>query len=139
MATATRPAGFVEGADYPSPVTHVVGLGFYDGVTNGVLRTADGAVYVFDVADDADPAAAGPRAFALSPLPAGTFEEVVRAIEPHIAPRWPCWVPVWKFPSEEVRAATDARLDCLLSTAGTPAWRVESADLLETVSATRTS
>jgi hypothetical protein len=136
MATATRPANFVEGTDYLSPVTHVIGLGYYDGVTNGVLKTADGSAYAFDMTDERyNPDGLDSRTFELAPLPAPVFDEVVRAIEPHITPRWPCWVPLWKFPSEETRAAVEEQLDQLLARAEKPVWRVESRSLIETVSA----
>jgi hypothetical protein len=136
MPTATPPANFVEGADYPSPVTHVIGLGFYDGVTNGVLKTADGSVYTFDLTDEQyNPDGLDRRTFELAPLPATALDAIVRALEPHLSPRWPCWVPLWKFPSEDARLDAEAAVDRILAGAGTPAWRVTSADLMATVSA----
>jgi hypothetical protein len=138
MATATRPLNFIEGNDYPSPVTHVIGLGYYDGVTNGALKTADGAVYAFDMAgEEYNANGLDCRTFELAPLPVPAFEEIVGAIEPHATPRWPCWVPLWKFPSEEARAAVETHIDRVLASAGAPTWRVKSRDLTESVSATR--
>lgn len=136
MPTATRPANFVEGTDYPSPVTHVIGLGFYDGVTNGVLKTADGSVYAFDLTDEQyNPDGLDHRTFELAPLPATAFDALVGVIEPHLSPRWPCWVPLWKFPSEETRLAVEAQVDRVLAEAAPVAWRVTSDDLTATVSA----
>lgn len=138
METITRPTNFVEGNEYPSPITHIIGLGYYDGVTSGVLKTVDGSVYNFDMTHE-QYNADGPdrRAFELTPLPARAFDVIVSAIEPHISPCWPCWVPVWKFPTDETRAAVEAQIDRVLATAGNPTWRVESRDLMETVSASR--
>jgi hypothetical protein len=136
MSTATRPANFVEGTDYPSPVTHVIGLGFYDGVTNGVLKTADGSVYAFDLIDEQYNAEGlDRRTFDLAPLPTTAFDALVGILEPHLSPRWPCWVPLWKFPSEEIRLAAEAQIDHVLAAVGAPAWRVTSDDLVSTVSA----
>jgi hypothetical protein len=138
VATATRPTSFVEGRDYPSPVVQIIGFGYYDGVTDGVLKTADGAVYVFDMAgEEYNPDGLDRRTFELAPLPASTFERLVPLLESHATPSWPCWLPVWTFPSEEARAAVESQIDRLLADAGKPTWRVESHDLLETVSATR--
>ena len=52
MDTTTRPANFVEGDGYPSPVTHVIGFDYYNGVRAGVLKTAGGSVYRFDLAGE---------------------------------------------------------------------------------------
>lgn len=136
MSTATRPANFVEGADYPSPVTHVIGLGFYDGVTNGVLKTADGSVYAFDLTDEqCNPDGLDRRTFDLVPLSASAFDALVGVLEPHLSPRWPCWVPLWKFPTEDIRLAVEAHIDRVLAEAASPTWRVTSDDLMGTVSA----
>lgn len=136
MSTTVRPANFVEGTDYPSPVTHVIGLGFYDGVTNGVLKTADGSVFAFDLIDEQyNPDGLDRRTFDLAPLPATAFDALVGVLEPHFSPRWPCWVPMWKFPSEESRLAVEVQIDHVLAAVGAPAWRVTSDDLVNTVSA----
>jgi hypothetical protein len=136
MATATRPANFIEGMGYPSPVTHVIGLGYYDGVTNGVLKTVDGSVYAFDMTDERyNPDGLDSRTYELASLPPAAFDAIVRLLEPHASPRWPSWVPLWQFPSEEIRAAVEAELDQLLAPADKPTWRVESRNLTETVSA----
>ena len=136
METTTRPTNFVDGDEYPSPVTHVIGFGYSDGVTSGVLKTADASVYSFDMTgDEYNADGLDLRTFELAPLAAGAFADIVSALERHFEPCWPCWVPVWTFPSEESRTATEARIDRVLMTAGKPVWRVESRDLTETVSA----
>ena len=133
----TRPANFVEGRDYPSPVTHVIGFGYYDGVTDGALKTADGSAYRFDmVGEVVNPNGLDRRTFTLAPLPPGAFDAILAVLEPHMAPRWPCWVPVWRFPGEDIQRKAEAEIDRHLATAGPPAWRVEATDLTEAVSAT---
>jgi hypothetical protein len=134
----TRPVNFVEGRDYPSPVTHVIGFGYYDGVTDGVLKTADGSVYRFDLVGEVfNPDGLDRRSFSLTPLPSGTFDAILSVLEPHMTPRWPCWIPIWRFPTEDARKAAEAEIDRLLATAGSPAWKVETTEPTETVSATR--
>src|SRR5580700_7627619 len=102
ITTAIPIQNFIEGNHYPSPVAQIIGLGYYDGVTNGILRTSDKSVYTFDMigesqgADDSDYC----RQFELKPLPADAFELMVSAIVPYHAPQWPCWIPIWKFPDE---------------------------------------
>jgi len=136
MATTTaRPDTFVPGRDYPSPVTHVVGFGYYDGATDGILKTADGSVFRFEMTeDDIDPAGPNRRTFDLSVLPAEVFERVVALLAPYQAPGWPVWVPHWSFPTDEVRARIDAQIDRWLATAGRPVWRVGTESLTGSVS-----
>jgi hypothetical protein len=137
METTTRPTTFVEGNEYPSPITHIIGFGYYDGVTSGVLKTADGSVYSFDMTDEEFNAEGlDRRTFELTPLSAQAFDEIVATLEPHIPPRWPCWVPVWKFPTEETRVAIEAQIDRVLTTAAKPVWRITTRNLTGTVSAT---
>ena len=137
MTPATRPANFVEGREYPSPVTHLIAFDYSNGVTEGALKTGDGSVYHFNfVGGEADLAKSGPRTFELTPLPASAFEAIVGALEPYAAPKWPCWIPLWTYPSDAVRATVEAAIDRALATAEQPTWRVESRDLVEAVSAT---
>jgi hypothetical protein len=138
MGTAiTRPVNFVEGRDYPSPVTHVIGFGYHDGVTDGVLKTADDSVYRFDlVGEQFNPVGLDRRTFSLAPLPPGAFDAILALLEPHMTPRWPCWVPIWRFPTEAVQRGVETEVGRLLAAVGSPAWRVEATDLTETVSAT---
>jgi hypothetical protein len=136
MEAATKPTDFVEGEEYPSPVTQIIGLDYYDGVTAGVLKTASGSVYRFDMVDEEfNPDGLDRRTFVLAALPTRAFDTILSAIAPHIAPQWPCWVPIWKFPTEETRLSIEELIDQVLATAGKPAWRVESLNLAETVTA----
>lgn len=135
VATA-RPTSFVEGKGYPSPATHVIGFGYYDGVTDGILKTAGGSVFRFETTGEShNPAGSDLRTFDLSPLPAGVFEQVVSLLSPYSSPSWPVWVPTWKFPTDEIRKQLDEQIDRWLASAGPPAWRVDCHDLTDVVTA----
>ena len=129
--TTTALNTFVEGSNYPSPVTHVIGLGYYDGVTSGVLRAADGTVYAFDMigevtnSDDAEDR----RRFELKPLPSDSFDNIISALAPYHKPAWPVWVPLWTFPNAESQAAVDEVIRAELRRAGPPAWAIEATDI----------
>ncbi|AWM41116.1 hypothetical protein GobsT_02760 [Gemmata obscuriglobus] len=140
METATRPKNFVEGENYPSPVTHVIGLDYCDGLVSGLLKTVDGSAYTFEmVEEERNPDGLDFRTYELTPLPADTFDQVTELLERHLGPRRPYWVPVWTFPSGDAQAATEAALDRALVANGKPSWRVAATDLTETVSAAHTS
>lgn len=132
IGTTSPIRNFSEGKHYPSPVTQIIGLGFYDGVTNGLLRTADESVYAFDMVGEilGSDEEADRRRFELKPLPSDAFELIVSAIAPYRTPEWPCWIPIWKFPDPESMAAVDSLIDKQLKRAGSPAWVVETSDLL---------
>jgi hypothetical protein len=132
ITTAIPTQNFIEGNHYPSPVAEIIGLGYYDGVTNGILRTSDKSVYAFDMigerqgADDAEDI----RRFELKPLPLNAFELIVSSIAPYISPQWPCWIPIWKFPDEGSMTAVNSLIDEQLKRVGAIAWVIETTDLL---------
>src|ERR1700722_16644413 len=136
MITTTAPIqNFTEGQHYPSPVAKIIGLGYYDGVTNGILRTGDGFVYTFEMIGEIQGSDDGEdiRQFELKPLPTDAFELIVSAIAPYHVPMWPSWTPIWKFPDEATMAAVDSLIDKQLKRAGQTAWVVESANLLSVI------
>ena len=138
-AATQKPTDFIEGKNYPSPVTHVVGLGYYDGVTDGILKTCDGSAYRFEMPDeDFQFGVPDARTFQLSPLPAGVFDDVVGLLTHYFTPRWPCWVPAWTFPSKDAERAVDEQLGQWLATARQPAWIVAASDLTAWVSVQKT-
>lgn len=125
--TTARPTGFVAGRDYPSPVVRVIALGFYDGPTEGVLQTADGAAYRFDlIGEEHNPDGLDDRTFALRPLSSGAFEEVAELVGGSAAavvvPRWPVAGP-------DRQADIDRRLDALLASARPSAWELRCREL----------
>jgi hypothetical protein len=128
---------FIAGERYPSPATHVIGLDYCDGVTAGVLKTAGGSVYRFEMTgEELNPIGSDSRTFELAPLATGSFDAIASFISPQITPHWPCWVPIWKFSTDEIRRSVELKIDQVLAEAGKIAWRVEAQDLLGTVSAT---
>jgi len=133
-STAHRPTGFVAARDYPSPVVRVIALGFYDGPTEGVLQTTDGAAYRFDlIAEEHNPDGLDDRTFALRPLPEGVFEEVAELVGASAAvvvvPRWPVAGP-------DRQAEIDRRLDALLASARPSVWEVRCRELMGTITVT---
>lgn len=138
MSTAAhRPADFVADRDYPSPVVRVIALGFYDGPTEGVLQTTDGAAYRFDlIAEEHNPDGLDDRTFALRPLPPGVFDEVAELVGGSagavVVPRWP-------VAGADRQAEIDRRLDALLASAGPSVWELRCRGLTGTVSSSPAS
>jgi hypothetical protein len=127
--TATTTPAFQEGLNDPSPIDRVIVFGWYDGPTNGVLQLGkDGPVYRFalldegQLQDDTDH-----RAYGLYALPGEVWSRLVTAIAPYIAPRWPVWVPMWRFPSDEIRQAVERETAQVLASAGPLSWVIVGA------------
>jgi hypothetical protein len=86
-----------------SPFSKIVGFGYDDGPTTGVVRCAGCSdAYRFDVlAIDVDgiydigswDQGEELRIYALSPLPDGAFDQIVALLSTAEPPRWPIWVP----------------------------------------------
>lgn len=120
---------FVPGLNDPSPVSRVIAFGYYDGATDGVLLLGDGIGYRFDLAGEThNPDRCDERRYTLRPLPAGSFEELAAVVGEHIEPRWPAWVPVWTFPSDEVRQDVERRVDAILEQADGLRWHITTSD-----------
>jgi len=132
-----------EGTNCPSPITRVIAFDYYDGPREGVLQLGEGGeVYRFSLFDVIRPAPAHPEEediwlFALSRLPPQTWDRLIDLLAPYLQPRWPVWVPLWRFPTEAVRKQIDAQIDALLGSAGPVAWRVTTTDLLGTLQEVR--
>ncbi|HEX4611618.1 MAG TPA: hypothetical protein VH092_25710 [Urbifossiella sp.] len=139
MTTAARrPVGFVAGQNYPSPVVRLIGFGYHDGVTDGILQTADDAVYRFDLTgEEHNPDGLDERTFALRPLPPGAFEAVATLLAPAERPAAVVWVPRWPVAPPDRQVEIDRQLDTLLNSALPPTWEVRSRDLTDTVSVSR--
>jgi hypothetical protein len=144
-APLTLPGGLREGTDVPSPFTHVLAFGYYDGPTEGVLRVGpSGEVYRFVMTDELPPQGADEtdlRTFTLSPLPPDTLDTLlgvlVRALAPTFEPGWALWVPVWRFDSPAIQQEVESRVDQLLAPAGPAAWEVTAENLLGTLRSVR--
>ncbi|MEO2088043.1 MAG: hypothetical protein ABGY75_00900, partial [Gemmataceae bacterium] len=69
-----------------------------------VLQLGDGGpVYRFDWSDSTNEQDME-RHFTLRLLPAGAFDQLVSIIAEHIEPKWPAWLPPWKFSSDQIKA-----------------------------------
>lgn len=121
-------ADFISGRNHPSPVERVIAFGYYDGATDGVMDLG-GTEYRFDLSDEThNPDGCDERRYDLRPLPPGSFQQVVAIVGEHLEPRWPAWVPIWKFPSAEVRAEVERQVEAVLGQAGEPRWRLTTSD-----------
>ncbi|HKI37454.1 MAG TPA: hypothetical protein VKA46_36705 [Gemmataceae bacterium] len=136
-APLTVNLGFREGSDYPSPVTRVLALGYYDGPTEGVLQVGpSGGVYRFAMTDEFPGEGTNDtdlRSFTLSPLPPGSLDALVdllaKALALSLLPDWSVWVPVWRFPSSAIQKEVEGQVDGLLQLTGPPVWQVTTDDL----------
>jgi hypothetical protein len=103
-----------------SPFRMIVLL-YYDLPLVAVLRceSCDAEYYVewidWDYGDPDDRAI-----YRVSPLPPGSFEELVEIYPKGNPPHWPVWMPRWEFPSAEAEAVTRKRADEVLGRAGPP-------------------
>lgn len=98
-------------------VSRLVALGYYDGPTEGVVELADGwGAYSFNmIAADTE---RDLRAIKLATLPPTKFDELVRLLEEELGPaRWPIWVPMWEFRSDERRRVAEERVNAIYATA----------------------
>lgn len=122
---------FVPGLNDPSPVSRLLLTGFYDGATDGVMQLGDGGpVYLFNLADtpvDQD----DERHYLLRTLPHDALDRLTAVIGEHIEPKWPTWVPIWAFPSDQVMADVDRRVGTILDQAGEPVWRITTSDTVQ--------
>ena len=113
------------GLNDPSPVTRVLILGYCDGATDGVMRLADGeSAYRFDMIRDG----IEEREFALRPLAPEAWDDLVAIIGEHIAPKWPNWVPLWKFPDFAIQKVVERKVDAILEGASVVEWEIATRD-----------
>ena len=94
----------------------VLVTGYYDGPTEGIIDLG-GNVGVFcfeEVAFDNDRQT---RVSKLSPVPVEQLESIIAALSSALgSPKWPFWMPLWRFEDENVRREIEAELDALCTT-----------------------
>jgi len=73
------------------------------------------------------------RIYSLAPLANDSWERLIMALSPFMAPIWPMWVPRWKFPSEADRIAVDRVVDDLFTQADHPEFVVVTPGLLDEI------
>jgi hypothetical protein len=69
--------------------------------------------------------------YLLSPLPDGSFAQLVELISPHCPLSEPYWVPSWWHLDPAAKAALDAAVDAVPAVAGPPTWAVAGHFLCE--------
>jgi hypothetical protein len=77
------------------------------------------------------------RIFSLAPLPPHSFAEVVAACSVMGSPRWPVWVPIWRFATEQQRLVAEQAVDNVLAGARPPELVVAARDLSRELLAVR--
>jgi hypothetical protein len=125
-----------EGCNFHSPFTKILGLGYYDGPTNGVLQVGtSGQIYRFDLVDELhNPEGLDLRLFVLAPLPSTALVRLEHAYAPYWTPQWPLWVPIWHFPNPADRQAVEKLTDEVLQQAAPAEWVIATQDLLGEIS-----
>src|SRR5262245_65937806 len=120
------PADLREGINDPSPISRVVVLDWYDGPIGGVLQIGNnGPAYRFALLDERQSAdEADVRVYGLCPVPSHGFERLADGLSQHSKPRWPVWVPVWQFPTDESRQDMESLADDIVNRAGPLTWVV---------------
>jgi hypothetical protein len=99
-----------------SPFSKMIALGFYDGPTSGIVECESCfAAYKFTMIDWDNRQEI--RVFSLASLPAQSLEEVVGILSPYELPHWPMWVPRWQFPSDDIKADLNRRIEEILAKA----------------------
>lgn len=73
------------------------------------------------------------RIYSLAPLASESWERLETALSPFMAPNWPMWVPVWKFPSDEDRIAVERVVDEVIGRADAPEFVVMTPGILDEI------
>jgi hypothetical protein len=108
------------------PFAKVLALGYYDGPIEGLLVCRSGAHgYLFKYLDGDDL-----RIFSLTPIDPIAIARLVEALSPYQNPRWPVWIPIWSFPTEDEQSTLDRLTDRVLAEAGPPGWVMATEDLM---------
>lgn len=119
-----------------SPFAKQVILDSYDGTLNGIVRCdACGTAYDCRIIDWDDKFEK--RIFALSPLPEGVFDDVVRLSSRGVeTPKWPIWAPK-RLPNEAEHSDVDEAIESSLNQAGAPCLLVAADRYFQRIYATR--
>lgn len=126
MTTTTMPSEVREGLCDPSPIHRVMAFGWYDGPEEGILQFGDhgpdfrfATLFKQKESDDAET-----WVYGLFPLPEGSLQRVVDGLSKFVHPRWPCWVPIWKFPTDGDTRLMDQLVDGIIAQSGPLTWIV---------------
>ena len=109
----------VEGALF----SRVVGLGYYDGVTEGVAESADHTIcYHFQLLDELPDRDSGDdiRVFSLAALPSGSLDSLLQVCPGTEHATSPVWVPIWRFDSTAAQETAEREVQRILDRAAPP-------------------
>ena len=53
---------------------------------------------------------------------------IVDLLAPTHTPQWPCWCPIWKFPSQEIQVDVEKKLDRIMASSDEVDWELETDD-----------
>jgi hypothetical protein len=116
-----------------SPFDRAIMLGWHDGPTEGLVRCSTcNRIFRFVMLDSLDEDREI-RIYSLAPLARDSWERLIIALSPFMAPIWPMWVPRWKFPSEADRIAVERVIDDLFTQADHPDFVVVTPALLDEI------
>jgi hypothetical protein len=121
---------FREGLNAPSPVTRVLILDYYDGAFGGVLQLGEGGpVFKFDCSKEVpNPDGVDERHYDLQPLSSDALDRLERVIGEYIPSTWPTWLPVWTFPTAEIKESVNRKVDDILGCGGPAEWQIATSD-----------
>lgn len=115
----------------PTPFGKVLSLGWYDGTTNGLAQCSEcSAAFRYDlVAWDSGQDC---RIFAFSPITPQAFDRAVSLFATCEAPRWPLWVPWFRFRPPEAERV-DTEIEMCLSQSARPEYVVAADGYFKTI------
>lgn len=101
---------------------------WYDGVLSGFAECRQcGAAYWFSVVGW--DTSSSVRVYAFMPLGDGEFEHVLDSLSALGSPRWPIWIPIWRFLDEAERLGAESQIAASIAGAGPPQYLAGSDDL----------
>ena len=123
-----------------APFSRVVGLGYYDGPTDGVAESVDHTTcYRFELLDELPDWDKGNdiRVFSLAALPPGSLDALLHVCPGSEHATAPVWVPIWKFDSTAAQETAKREVQRILDRAAPPEAVIATDASLSTVIARR--
>ena len=126
----------LESGDVASPFDRQLILDFHDGTLTALLQCGTcGTAYLAKIIDW--DSTFDKRIFALAPLSAGVFEEIVKLCSRDgQTPKWPMWLP-HRLPNEPEHSETDAAIESLLKQVEPPCLVIAADRYIKRVWASR--
>jgi hypothetical protein len=120
-------------ASTESLFNRIITLGWYDGITDGLVCCASGSIaFKFDIL------AWGPcqdhRIYALSSISVPTFNDAVSFLNQLGLPKWPRWDVIGRWPSDLTQLkGPNNDLNQILQIAEMPSFVIETESMFETI------